>query len=62
MIIFLILKTSRPTSIKNKKVTNIYFTKFEDNDIYYDIESTNANFKDFKYILDKVIELFTNFT
>ena len=42
---------------KERKVTiykyeNTYFTEFHDNGIYYDIESTNVSFEDFKYILD----------
>ena len=54
-------KSSKQSSIKNKKVTiykyeNTYFTEFHDNGIYYDIESTNVSFEDFKYILDIVIE------
>lgn len=54
-------KNNKTSNIKNKEITiykyeNTYFTEFEDNGIYYDIESTNASFKDFKYILDIVIE------
>lgn len=54
-------KSNKQSSIKNKKVTiykyeNTYFTEFHDNGIYYDIESTNVSFEDFKYILDIVIE------
>ena len=54
-------KNNKTSNIKNKEITiykyeNTYFTEFEDNGIYYDIESTNASFRDFKYILDIVIE------
>lgn len=54
-------KNNKTSNIKNKEITiykceNTYFTEFEDNGIYYDIKSTNASFKDFKYILDIVIE------
>lgn len=54
-------KNNKTSNIKNKEITiykyeNTYFTEFEDNGIYYDIESTNVSFEDFKYILDIVIE------
>lgn len=54
-------KNNKPSNIKNKDITiykyeNTYFVEFEDNGIYYDIESTNVTFEDFKYILDIVIE------
>ena len=47
--------------IKNKNIIiyqyeDNYFTEFKDDDIYYDIESQNVSFEDFKYILDIVIE------
>lgn len=54
-------KSSKQSSIKNKKVTiykyeNTYFTEFHDNGIYYDIESHNVNIKDFIKILELIIE------
>ena len=49
------------SNVKNKaiiiyKYENTYFTEFHDNNIYYDIESTNVTFEDFKYILEIIIE------
>ena len=60
-ILLLRKQDSKPSNIKNKDITiykyeNTYFVEFEDNGIYYDIESTNVTFEDFKYILDIVIE------
>ncbi len=52
---------NKTSNIKNKdiiiyKYEYIYFAEFEDNGIYYDIESTDVSFDDFKYVLDIVIE------
>ncbi len=46
--------------IKNKNIIiyqseDNYFTKFKDDEVYYDIESQNVSFEDFKYILEVVI-------
>lgn len=46
--------------IKNKNIIiyqyeDNYFTEFKDDDIYYDIESQNVSFEDFKYILEMII-------
>lgn len=46
--------------IKNKNIIiyqyeDNYFIEFKDDDIFYDIESQNVSFEDFKYILEIVI-------
>lgn len=52
--------TSTYSKIKNKDILiyqyeDTYFTEFKDDNIYYDIESHNVSFEDFKYILEIIL-------
>lgn len=52
--------TSTYSKIKNKAILiyqyeDTYFTEFKDDNIYYDIESHNVSFEDFKYILEIIL-------